>query len=294
MRVGVALPAGIPGVSGDLVVAWAVRAEERNFSHLAGIDRVKYGNYEPFTVLAAAAAVTRRIKLATTILLALLRNTALLAKQVASLDRLSNGRLVLGVGIGPREDDYEVTGVNYRSRGRRLSEQLADLRRHWEGEAIGPRPARPGGPPILVGGSSGPAFARMARYGDGYIHGGGPPRAFARAAGEARAAWIDAERPGRHQLWGQGYFALGGAAEAGTRYLLDYYAFTGPFAEKIAAGLLTTPQAISEQIRGYEEAGCDELSLLPVVPDLEQLDRLADIISNSLAPGGGEGRVRGR
>jgi len=279
MRVGVGLPGGIPGVEGTLVVDWAVRAEARNFSHLAGIDRVRYGNYEPLTVLAAAAAVTRRITLATTILLSPLRNTALLAKQVASLDRLSDGRLVLGVGIGSRQDDYEATGLDYRSRGRRLSEQLADLRRHWEEDAIGPPPARPGGPPILVGGNSGPAFARMARYGDGYIHGGGPPRAFARVAGEARAAWIDAERPGQPQLWGQGYFALG-AAEAGAKYLRDYYAFTGPFADRIVAAMLITPQAVTEYIQGYEEAGCDELALLPAVAALEQLDRLADIVGS--------------
>ena len=182
------------------------------------------------------------------------------------------------MGLGPREDDYAEVEVPFRSRGRRLSEQLADLRRHWEDGAIGPPPARPGGPPILVGGTSGPAFARMARYAHGYIHGGGPPRVFARAASQARAAWIDAERPGHPELWGQSYFALGDAAGAGARYLRDYYAFTGPFAEKIAAGLLTTPHASRQQIRGYEEAGCDELSLLPVVADLEQLDLLADVV----------------
>lgn len=280
MRIGVALPAGIPEAEGNLIVEWAIRAEERNVSHLASIDRVRYGNYEPFTVLAAAAAVTRRVRLATTIVIAPLRNTALLAKQAASLDRLSSGRLVLGVGLGPREDDYEVAGVDYKSRGRRLSEQLADLRRHWEDDIIGPRPLRPGGPPILVGGSSGPAFARMARYADGYIHGGGPPRAFARAAREARAAWIDAERPGQPQLWGQGYFALGGAADSGARYLRDYYAFTGPFAEKVVANLLTTREAVVEYVRGYAEAGCDELSLLPAAAALEQLDRLADALGS--------------
>lgn len=280
MQIGVALPAGIPEAEGKLIVEWAIRAEGRNFSHLASIDRVSYGNYEPFTVLSAAAAVTRRVRLATTIVIAPLRNTALLAKQAASLDRLSSGRLVLGVGLGPREDDYEVAGVDYKSRGRRLSEQLADLRRHWEDDIIGPRPLRPGGPPILVGGSSGPAFARMARYADGYIHGGGPPRAFARAAREARAAWIDAERPGQPQLWGQGYFALGGAADSGARYLRNYYAFTGPFAEKVVANLLTTREAVVEYVRGYEEAGCEELCLLPAVAALEQLDRLADALGS--------------
>jgi hypothetical protein len=58
----------------------------------------------------------------------------------------------------------------------------------------------------------------------------------------------------------------------------NYYAFTGPFAERIASGLLTSPQAIAQFIRGYEEAGCDEMVLFPSVPDISQLDRLADVL----------------
>jgi alkanesulfonate monooxygenase SsuD/methylene tetrahydromethanopterin reductase-like flavin-dependent oxidoreductase (luciferase family) len=150
----------------------------------------------------------------------------------------------------------------------------------WEDGQINPAAARPDGPQLLVGGLSDSGFARMARYTDGYVHGGGPPRAFARAADKAFAAWSDAGRPGRPQLWAQGYFALGDeVAEAGTRYMKNYYAFTGPFAERIAAGLLTTPQAIAQFIRGYEEAGCDELVLFPTVPDLTQLDKLADVLN---------------
>ena len=136
------------------------------------------------------------------------------------------------------------------------------------------------GPALLVGGLSDQGFARVARYADGYVHGGGPPRTFARAADKARAAWSDAGRPGQPQLWAQAYFALGGAAaEAGARYLRDYYAFTGPYAEKIAAGLLTNPQAIAQFLRGYAEAGCDEVVLLPTVADLKQLHQLAMILS---------------
>jgi alkanesulfonate monooxygenase SsuD/methylene tetrahydromethanopterin reductase-like flavin-dependent oxidoreductase (luciferase family) len=144
-----------------------------------------------------------------------------------------------------------------------------------------PRPGSSRGPDILVGGLSGEAFGRMARYADGYVHGGGPPRAFASAASRATAAWADHGRPGRPQLWGQGYFALGdaGSIATGADYLRDYYAFTGPFAEKIAAGNLTTPQAIIDFVRGYEEAGCDELVLLPTVADPAQLDLLAGVLT---------------
>jgi alkanesulfonate monooxygenase SsuD/methylene tetrahydromethanopterin reductase-like flavin-dependent oxidoreductase (luciferase family) len=132
-----------------------------------------------------------------------------------------------------------------------------------------------------VGGLSDQTFARVARYADGYVHGGGPPRAFARAADRVRAAWEDAGRPGYPQLWAQGYFALGDEATvaASRHYLRDYYAFTGPFAERIAAELLTTPQALAGFLRGYADAGCDEIVLFPTVPDLAQLDRLTEVVA---------------
>jgi alkanesulfonate monooxygenase SsuD/methylene tetrahydromethanopterin reductase-like flavin-dependent oxidoreductase (luciferase family) len=153
------------------------------------------------------------------------------------------------------------------------------LRTDWEGDSIGPKPVQPGGPPLLLGGLTNQTFARVARYANGYLHGGGPPRSFTSAAEKARAAWVDADRPDRLLLWGMAYFALGDkAAEAGARYLQQYYAFTGPFAEKIAAGLLTTPQSVVQLVRGYQEAGCDELVLFPTVSDLSQLQRLAEVI----------------
>jgi alkanesulfonate monooxygenase SsuD/methylene tetrahydromethanopterin reductase-like flavin-dependent oxidoreductase (luciferase family) len=307
MRVGVGLPTTVPGADGRLIIKWARMADAGPFSSLGVLDRLVYDSYDPLISLAAAAAVTQRVLLATTIVIGPLHSTAILAKAAASLDALSGGRLVLGLAVGARKEDYAAAGVDYHSRGKRLEEQLAEMRDLWESSSqesavrnqepegdvtpgasealpsIAPTAMRRGGPPILVGGLSDVGFARMARYADGYVHGGGPPRAFARAADKARAAWLDAGRPGKPQLWAQGYFALGGedVAEAGARYLKDYYAFTGPFAERIAAGLLTTPQAIAGFIRGYQEAGCDELVLFPTLPDITQLDQLGQIIESN-------------
>ncbi len=277
MRVGVGLPTGIPGTDGQLVIEWARRADAGPFSSLGVIDRLVYGNYEPLTVLAAAAAVTQRVLLATTIVIGPLHNNALLAKVAASIDALSGGRLVLGLAVGARKEDYDAAGIDYRTRGKRLTEQLATLRSLWEDGSLSPKTARTRGPELLIGGLSDYGFARVARYADGYVHGGGPPKAFARAADKARAAWCDAGRHGRPQLWAQGYFALGSddIEAAGANYLRNYYAFTGPFAERIAAGLLTSPQATAQFMRGYEEAGCDELVLFPTVPDIAQLDQMA-------------------
>jgi alkanesulfonate monooxygenase SsuD/methylene tetrahydromethanopterin reductase-like flavin-dependent oxidoreductase (luciferase family) len=277
MNVGVGLPTTTPGADGALVVEWARRADAGPFSCLGVLDRLRYDSIDPFAALAAAAAVTSRVRLATMIAIGPLRPTGVLVKDAASVQALSGGRLTLGLAIGARKDDYETAGVPHRGRGARLSDQLAELR-DWPDLASVPSAARPHPPTLLVGGASGPAFARMARYADGYAHGGGPPRAFASAAAKARAAWSDLGRPGQPRLWGQAYFALGDDP-TGDDYLRDYYAFTGPFAAKIAAGNLTSPRAVRDFVRAYEEAGCDELVLLPTVSDPGQLDRLADVLA---------------
>jgi alkanesulfonate monooxygenase SsuD/methylene tetrahydromethanopterin reductase-like flavin-dependent oxidoreductase (luciferase family) len=281
MRVGVGLPTSTPATGRDLVLEWARRADEARFSSLGVIDRLVYACWEPLASLAACAAVTERTRLVTMVVIGPLRPTALLAKQAATVDALSGGRLVLGLGLGARRDDYEAAGVAHRGRGDALTRQLVELRQHWEEATVGPRKVQPDGPALLVGGGGSAAFARAARHADGYVHGGGPPRAFAGAAGRVRAAWVDAGRPGAPQLWGQAYFALGdeATAAAGAAYLRDYYRFTGGFEERIAAGNLTTPAAVKDLVRGYQEEGCDELVLLPTVSRLDQVDRLGEILA---------------
>jgi alkanesulfonate monooxygenase SsuD/methylene tetrahydromethanopterin reductase-like flavin-dependent oxidoreductase (luciferase family) len=274
VNIGIGLPTTVPGVTGELLLEWARRADQGPFSSVAVLDRVVYDSYEPFAALAAAAAATSRVRLATMIAIGPLRATALLAKQAASVHGLSGGRLTLGLAVGARTDDFDAAGVEHKGRGKRLGEQLAYIRGNVDGDRVGPPRD---GIEILVGGLSGQAYARMARYADGYAHNGGPPRAFANAASRALAAWSDLGRPGKPKLWGQGYFAFGDA-ERGNAYLLDYYAFTGPFAEKIAAGNLTSARALKDYVRGYEEAGCDELVLFPTVADVDELERLQEAL----------------
>src|SRR4051812_43868442 len=286
MDVGIGLPATIPGVEGAQVIEWARRAEARGFSSLGALDRVVYANYEPLLALAAAAAVTERIRLATTILIAPVRaNAALLAKQAATVDHLSGGRLVFGVAVGGREDDFEASGVGFPRRGRDFGKMLETWRRVWEGEsfgtagAIGPTPPN-GRPTLIIGGSADVAFERAARHADGWIMGGGGPDQFSQGAEKLRAAWESAGRDGRPRTMALGYFALGdGAREAADSYLRDYYEFLGDVADMIAAGAATDAQTVKQYVDGFAQAGCDELVLFPCSPDPGQVDLLADAIS---------------
>lgn len=280
MNVGVGLPSAVPSTPPEVLMAWAGRAEDAGFSSLGVVDRTRYESYDPMTTLAAAAAVTSDIGLLTMVVIGPLRNNAVLAKEAATIDAVSGGRFTLGLAVGARTEDYDAAGVASRRRGARLTEQLADLRGFWERDEVSGMTDSGWGPPVVVGGMNDASFLRAARYADGYVHGGGPPRTFERAVSKVETAWNDLGRTGRPRLLAQGYFALGDRAEVdrGRAYMRDYYAFTGPFAERIAEGMLATPQAVAQFVRGYAEAGCAELVLLPAVAQIEQVDRLADVI----------------
>ena len=284
MRVGIGLPNTLESTDRDVILEFARRADEGPFTSLGVFDRIVYHSLEPMSTLAVCAGATEEIELATCIVAGPIRSTALLAKEAATIDVLSDGRLTLGLALGAREDDYEAAGADFKSRGGRFTKQLAELREIWEGDSIGPEPTESGGPRLLVGGESDPAYKRVARFADGWIGAGGPPRRFESCANSARAAWNESGRPGEPALWDHGYFALGDdeAAEAGREYLLDYYAFTGPFAEKIADGLLTSPQEVVQYIRAHEERGCDELIMFPATGGIEQYEQLERIVENEL------------
>ena len=276
MEVGIGLPTTIPGVTGPQVLEWARRAEARGFSSLGTIDSIVYPNYEPLIALAAAAAVTERIKLATTILIAPYRaNGALVAKQAATLDNLSGGRLVLGVAVGGREDDYEVSGVDFHTRGKRFDAMLAEWDELWSGDRVGP----PGRPTLILGGTVDATYERAARYGDGWSLGGGTPDAFTDGMEKMRAAWSAAGRDGEPRGMSLAYFSLGdGAKSAAEGYLGDYYGFLGDYVGQIIDSAATDADTIRGYVQGFEAAGCDEFILFPCDPDPGQVDLLADAL----------------
>ena len=284
MDVGIGLPATIPGVPGGQLLEWARRAEARGFSSLGTIDRLVYGNYEPLVALAAAAAVTERIRLATTILLAPFRlNGALIAKQAASVHQLSGGRLVLGTAVGGREDDFTASGADFHARGREFDEMLDEWQRIWAGEdfgtagAIGPLPDA-GAPPVLIGGRADVAFERAARHA-GWAMGGGTPEQFTQGAAKLRAAWEAAGREGEPRTLALAYFALGDDAKAAAEgYLLDYYGFMGEAASMVAGSAATDAGTVAGYVEAFRRAGCDELVLFPCDPDPDQVDLLADAV----------------
>jgi alkanesulfonate monooxygenase SsuD/methylene tetrahydromethanopterin reductase-like flavin-dependent oxidoreductase (luciferase family) len=282
MDIAIGLPNTVPGTDGQQLTDWARRADAAGFSSLGTIDRIVFPNLEPLTALGAAAAVTERIGLATTILLAPLRsNTALFAKQAASVQKLSGGRLTLGIAVGAREDDYEASGVDMKTRGNVFDEQLDGLREIWA--ASGDRNGTVGPdvsddpPRIMIGGSVDAAFRRAAEYGAGWIMGGGTPEKFAEGRAKVDAAWSAAGREGRARSAALAYFALGANAEADAQaYLGDYYAFLGEIAQALVDSAAKDPDTVRAYIQAFADAGCDELFFMPTSSDPAQVDLLAE------------------
>jgi alkanesulfonate monooxygenase SsuD/methylene tetrahydromethanopterin reductase-like flavin-dependent oxidoreductase (luciferase family) len=279
MDIGIGLPNAVRGVARDGIVDWAPRAEAAGFSSLGTIDRIAYVNYESLIALAAAAAVTERIRLVTDILIAPLRaNTALFAKQAATLDHLAGGRLVLGLAPGGRQDDYELGGVEFARRGRLFDRQLADLKRFWSGETdVGPAPV---GPVVLVGGTSDAAYRRVGELGDGWTSGGGGVERFAEGRERALEAWRAAGRSGEPRTMALIYYSLGARAEESAQATLGaYYSFAGPYADRIVASAATDEAQVRSYVDGFAAAGCDELICFPCSADPAQVELLAAAVS---------------
>ena len=285
MDIGIGIPNTVLDTPGELFAPWARRAEERGFSTLATIGRIAYPGHDELIALAAAAGATERIGLLTNILLAPAFPVAILAKQTATLAAASGGRFTLGVGVGARPDDFAAAGAPFDGRGARLDEQLEALHSAWRGDALRGTESRvaprvPGGRvPILFAGEPRLAAPRAVRWNAGYTIGGAPPEQAAASATEFRRLYAERGGAGTPRIAALTYFSLGDEhTDESVRNLRTYYAHLSDWAEAIAQGAARTPADIVTRVRAYEDAGIDELLLDPTVPNVDQVDRAADIV----------------
>ena len=256
-----------------------------------GFDSVWVGDsllarprHEPLTLLASVAARTRRIELGTAVLLPALRNPVLLAHQVATLDRIAEGRLVLGVGIAADmpnvRDEFEAAGVPFEKRVGRMLEGLRLCRALWSGEPVdwdgrwrvrqgvlGPTPHRsPAGPPIWVGGSTRAGRERAAREFDGWFPTGPDAADWGERWREVRTIAAEVGRaPG--SVAGAVYLTLAiddDAAAGNARideYLERYYGTPASVLRKWQACFAGSEKAIADWLAGYAAAGAGHIVL---------------------------------
>jgi alkanesulfonate monooxygenase SsuD/methylene tetrahydromethanopterin reductase-like flavin-dependent oxidoreductase (luciferase family) len=285
MKLGIGLPNTMTyETDRRLMLDWARLADDAGFHELGTIDKPNYDSWDPLATLAGVAGVTERIRLATTILQLPPRNEVLVAKQAATIDQLSGGRLDLGLGQGGREDDFQVFDAEFSGRGERFERQVARVREIWQNAresdrdhgVLGPPPVQTPGPPIWVGALQPKAIERAVRNGDGFIFGTAGSEVMAQYAPGIREAFSANGKPAA-TIAGLAYVALGEdaqkALDEATHHVLRYYGqlWTEP-ANLIHHG---PPAKIAEEVAAYAGA-IDVLILFPEIPQLDQVEQLAE------------------
>ena len=290
MKLGIGLPTWHgSAATGRDVLDWARRVEDAGFHAVAVHDRPFHDTWDPLAALAAVAAVTERVRLVTGALLLPMRDEALVAKQAAVIDRVSNGRLDLGVALGARPEDFGLFGKTPAGRGRIFEKQLERMTQLWAdaqatvdtGEAAGPASIQQPGPALWVGGYSPAAIGRAMRWGQGYILGAPGVEMIRGRVPEVRKA---AEEAGRSPfpIAALAYVLPGSTPEElaeGERLLLRYYgSLRKPFVEMVHTG---TSEDVLGTVQAYRDAGVDVLHMIIVSRDPAKIDLLArDVLPN--------------
>jgi alkanesulfonate monooxygenase SsuD/methylene tetrahydromethanopterin reductase-like flavin-dependent oxidoreductase (luciferase family) len=288
--IGLTLPSFVRGTDRATILEWCRRIDDGPFSSLAVGERIAYWSHDLVTTLAFAAAATERVRLVSTVAVLPTHDPVRLAKQAATIDVLSGGRLLLGVGVGGREEDSAAVGTPFARRFARLDEQVEIMQRVWAGEVavegvppIGPTPVQPGGPPLLSAAMGPKSLARSARWAAGLagFDLAPDPAGVDRQFRAAEAAWRDAGRTTKPMLTTSTWFALGADAPARLfSYACEYLSTFGDDAAKAMAGLtrLSDPGAMRDAVDGLADVGCEEFVLVPTSADVGEIDRLLEAL----------------
>jgi probable F420-dependent oxidoreductase len=299
MQFGAQLSLHPPADQFDLVR----RVEALGFDSVWCGDHVSFHTpiYESLTLLASYASITRRIKLGTAVYLLALRAPATAAKAAATLDVLSGGRLIFGVGVGgenPKE--FALCGVPHRERGARVTEGIEVVRTLWrdspasfkgrftqfEDVSIDPKPVQQPGPPIWIGGRSDAALARAGRQGNGWVSYVVQPDRYAQSLDKIRAAAAASGRSLDGFAAAHLAFVTVGrdwetAKAAWVRTLSKRYAQDfEPLARKY--GIIGTPEQCAEQIERFRAAGCTYMLINAIGDPRDERTQLEAIAADVL------------
>jgi probable F420-dependent oxidoreductase len=253
------------------------RVDALGFDSIWTGDHVSFHHplYESLTLLASYIGITSRVKLGVGVYLLALRHPTVAAKITSTLDALSGGRLIFGVGVGGENSkEFEACGIPHQERGARVTEGIDVVRTLWrdslasfkgrftqfEGVSIDPKPVQTPAPPIWVGGRSDAALARAGRQGDGWISYVVQPERYKQSLAKIEAAASAAGRSLDGFAKGHlTFITLGKDYESAERVWVDrlskrYAQDFGPLAKKY--GIIGTPDQCAEQLQRYIEAGC--------------------------------------
>lgn len=294
MKIGICLPYMKRDFDRETILAWIRRIEEAGFSSITCGERITGYTYEFRMLLAAAAAVTERVRIVPSLYVMPMHNAVWAAKEIATLDQLSGGRVTLTVGVGGRENDYRAVNASFKNRHARMDEQIKQMRRIWAGEVpfdgadeVGPDPVQKGGPPILAGAMGPKAITRASRWADGLysFSMNGEKEEISRMLTMADDAWELSQRDQPPTRVCGFWYSLADDAESRLKnYVFDYMKNLGTDVATSIADTMTrhTPNSIMESVQAMEALNCEELMLVPATADLTELDRLVDLVGDYL------------
>ena len=280
MEIGVALPTMARDYTRRTTVTWSQGIDAGPFSSVSCGERISFHNQEMIVTNSAAAALTERVRVFVNIAVGPLHSAGMLAKQMATLDVLGEGRLTVGLGVGGRAHDYRSAGSSFERRHQRLDDLVAELKRLWAGhppfdgaDPIGPAPVQHGGPELLSAAMGRKALARAARWADGNsgfsIDADGAGLAAAVTAAER--AWTDAGRTDAPRHVTGCFCVLGTGDDQGVlqAFTYDYLAVFGDrFARAMAdAAAVFSTERLNRVLDDAEAAGVDEFILVPGTTD---------------------------
>lgn len=292
MKIGICLPYMKAGLTREDYFEWFSRVDEGPFHSISCGERVHGPTYDMRVVLSAAAAATSRVEITPTLYVLPMHSAVRVAKEVATLDILSGGRVnKMVVGYGGREKDYQAMEATFKGRYGRMDRQIKELRKVWSqqeivpgGGPIGPEPVDAGGPRILAGAMGPQSIERCAKWADGLYawSGNGDKEELKRTFAVADTAWEHAGRTQKpYRLGGFWYTLADDGQQKLYDYVYEYLSIAGPEIATMMAESVhrCTADAVAEGLDNAEAAGCEEIFMVPATADIAELDRLCDIIA---------------
>jgi alkanesulfonate monooxygenase SsuD/methylene tetrahydromethanopterin reductase-like flavin-dependent oxidoreductase (luciferase family) len=290
MKIGLCLPYMKAGLSRDDFLAWLQHIDQGPFHSLSCGERIIGPTYDMRIVLAAAAMATQRVEINTTLYVLPMHNAVRAAKEIATLDVMSGGRLTVTCGYGGREQDYRAVGAEYRGRHARMDEQVATMKSIWaqnppfEGvDPVGPEPVQAGGPKLYTGAMGAKGMARSAQWADGVFawSGNGEQSELHNTFELAARCWADAGRDSQpYRMGGCWYTLTDNGQQKLHDYVYNYLLIAGEDIANWMAGTVrrSNADAVKEALDNAEAAGCEEAMLSPITAELAEIDKLVDII----------------
>jgi alkanesulfonate monooxygenase SsuD/methylene tetrahydromethanopterin reductase-like flavin-dependent oxidoreductase (luciferase family) len=291
VRYGICLPYMKRDYDRDTILAWCRAIDAGPWDSLSCGERITGYTCDMRVLLSAAAAVTERVRIVPSLYVLPMHSAVWAAKEIATLDVLSGGRVTVTVGVGGREKDYRAVGASFAHRHERMDQQVAEMRRIWAGEPpfegadpVGPAPVQAGGPPILVGAMGPKGMRRAAEWAQGaYLFSlNGEKQEIANMLRMADDAWADAGRADRpYRMAGFWHSLADDAAARLHQYTYDYMKIAGDEIANAVADSMTrsTEDAVRRAIDDYHELEVDEIMFVPVTADIAEVDRLANLIA---------------